>query len=121
MKYQIYHGTQDKGHSKQFTAAVEIPTKENLRIDVYKLLGENPKAIVSYNIGFANLNPKDRYVRKMGKQLACERMEQQQLKLVEIIVCEDRKSIVLSNERVMIVLEMKENRDKVHLIEVQIA
>jgi len=40
---------------------------------------------------------------------------------VEIIVCDDRKSIVLSNERVMIVLEMKENRDKVHLIEVQIA
>jgi len=120
MNKQFYHGDYNKGHRKEFTACVEIPTKENLRIDIWKLLGENPKAVVSYDVGIARVSPKDRYNRKTGRELSASRMQKEELKLVEIAVNDNAKTIVLSNERVMIVLEMKEDRDKVHLIEVQI-
>lgn len=117
---QIYHATKDKSYSKQFTAAVLVPDKENLRIDVWKLLGENIKT-VKYPVGIAKVSPKDRYNRKTGRELALSRMEDQELQLVEVLVNHGKKTIVLSNESVMIVLEMKEGRDKIHLIEVNIA
>lgn len=119
MNRQFYHGTKDKGHSTEFTLAMEVPTKENLRIDIWKLLGENIEA-VKYSIGVSKVSTKDRYNKKMGRELTVSRMEEVEVKLVDIIVTGDTKTVLFRNEYISLLLEMKNGRDKVHLIEVAV-
>ncbi len=85
MNRQFYHGTQNKGHSTEFTLAMEVPTKENLRIDIWKLLGDNIKT-VKYSMGFSQLSPKDRYNRKTGRELTSSRIQEVELYLASVTV-----------------------------------
>lgn len=116
---QYYHGTSKKGHRNQFTLAIEIPNKEHVRLDIWKLVGDNIKSI-PLKIGKANVSKSDNYNKNTGRVLSNKRLESQQFELISIGVSGDNKNIRLTNHEIIITLQLRSDRDKVYLIDADV-
>lgn len=114
---QYFHGTKNKSVQQEFTVALEVPTKEMLRYDLWKLLGDNIKSI-PLQIGLTMVNPKDNYCYEIGREISKSRTKTSEFSLVDIVTSGDRKMISLHNGYLMITLETKTDRTKVHLVDV---
>lgn len=119
MSIQYYHGTKEKVGSSQYTVAVVVPNKENLRIELWKLLGSNVKTI-KLSVGIARLNPCDRYVKKTGREVALSHSAEIDFELLDIISEEDHYTVRLLSGDTLIKLYARHDSDKVRLVDADI-
>lgn len=116
MNLQYYH---HKNDFKRYTAVVDIPDKQVL-IDIIKgyLIGDHNQTYM--RIGYALVHPEDRYVRSMGRVVAESKMNRKDFKLNSLIFTPEGFDIFFTRENIEIFLNIKYNRDKVHLLSVEI-
>ena len=70
MDLQYFHSnTWDKWN--RFTSAVEIPSKEAL----LNMLQFGTDKVINLNAGYSLVNPKDNYVKKVGREISSKRLE----------------------------------------------
>lgn len=113
---QYFHGTKEKyGADKQFTIAVTVPTRENLRVDIWKLLGTNIKEI-NIPVGLARVSPKDQYKKSTGRKISSERLNDISFKLIEVVATEQGIMVELHSEDIALVFLMLPDSDKVRLV-----
>lgn len=74
------------------TSAIELPFLSELKAMAHDWMFENKKdQSISLKMGYAKRNPKDSFVKKIGKELALKRMEESEplkLELSRILVAE---------------------------------
>ncbi len=124
MNLQFYHGTKAKYIRHEYTVVVDVPNKEELRMNVWKILGGNIKTI-ELNVGTTKVNPKDQYSRKIGRIESTKNLKLVKLQLDSVLKNrhKDEKHsyvVVLQGAGIELVLEIKEGREKVHLIDATI-
>jgi hypothetical protein len=113
---QYFHGTKEKyGTDKQFTVCLVVPTRENLRIDIWKLLGTNIKEI-DFLVGVAKVSPKDQYNKKTGRDVSYNKLGGMSFRLVEVVALDDGIVVELTSGSLSILLKMMPDSDKVRLI-----
>ncbi len=112
---QYYHGTTAKDNFYEFTLAVNVPTKEELKLDVWKLLGDNIKDM-KLTTGYTKVHPNDQYSKKIGRDLSSSRMVETVFKLENVTITEGIKYLYLKSNDIGLTLEIKDGREKVHLI-----
>lgn len=121
MKIQYFHGTKQKTASGQeFTIAMNVPDKNTFRTDIWKLLGNDIKS-VSYEIGISVVSPKDKYNKKIGRELSHSRLTPVEFTLYSLIQDPEKIFVVLRNEMMYIGLEVRNDRSKLHLLEVSLS
>ena len=113
---QYFHGNKEKyGIDKQFTLAVTVPSRENLRIDIWKLLGTNITEI-SIPVGLTKVNPKDQYKKSIGREMSSKRIKDTLFKLMEVVATEHGIMIELHSGDIALNLLMLLDSDKVRLV-----
>lgn len=77
IRYDTNHYVYDKSHNDYYvgTEAIELPTVEELRQMAINWALGNKNATVSLKNSYVKRNPKDNFVKKVGKELALARLE----------------------------------------------
>ena len=113
---QYFHGTKEKyGVDKQFTIAVNVPTRENLRIEIWKLLGTNITD-VNIPVGITRVSPKDQYKKSTGREISSERIENTWFKLMEVVATDQGIMVELHSSDIALQFLMLPDSDKVRLV-----
>jgi hypothetical protein len=80
--YQFHHS--HHGHHQgvipRFTAAVEVPTKKQL-IKLVQSLVETKVKRINLKVGITAVNPKDRYSKKIGREVSHSRVEKYEFEI----------------------------------------
>lgn len=120
MKKQYYHKM--IGNFK-YTAVVDVPTKD----EMVQVLGLNlfHKLEVTIKCGYAIVNPKDRYVKKIGRETADNRAESFKFKVVNMDTVAGHSMIDLISVDddcpvISLCFDIKHDRTKIHLIKVRL-
>lgn len=111
---QYFHGTKFKGFDKEFTVALEVPTKGML-----SNIFNNDNSFV-FKIGYAYLNPKDKfYSKSLGRKTATDKMLEQEFRIENMEFLFDRYLFTFRSKREptkTLTFEYKMDRKKIHFI-----
>lgn len=114
---QFFHGMKHKAYEKEFTFCMLVPNRELLLLDIWKLLA-NKENSVQYGIGVSMVHPNDFYNKKFGRQVSSSRIEYVDFKLSHATMNENIKMVELKNDNFYIILEIRDDKTKVRLIDV---
>ena len=93
--YQFHHS--HTGHHQgvipRFTAVVEIPSKKKL-IKLVQALVETKVKSVDLNVGIAAVNPKDRYSKKIGREVSHSRIAKYKFEIQSAITVNNLHQMV---------------------------
>ena len=80
--YQFHHSQtgHHQGVIQRFTAAVEVPTKKQL-IKLVQGLVETKVKRINLKVGITAVNPKDRYSKKIGREVSHSRLEKYEFEI----------------------------------------
>lgn len=115
MNTQYYHGTIDKQHYKEFTMALEVPSKIAL-LD-FVGLSMNGHTKMTLMLGISVVHPKDTYVKRIGREISTSKMEGVEFYLHKItqLTLDTIAVDLYDGGMVSIRLEIKHDRERVYL------
>lgn len=111
---QYYHRNESNG----FTVAI-IPPEAN---DLLLLLSD-PELRVVAQIGVAHLSPGDQYDKKIGRELAAQRIKETELSVEMFIYYSDidKYFFTLSNDEIRIAVNLKRGHTNVRVFEAEVS
>lgn len=116
MNTQFYHATKEKGYEKEMTIAVNVLDKDTF-LDYIAMTLDEPDMQIEMEVGITRVNPKDNYIRKVGRQESSAKLSKQLFKMSAIHYVDGRCRAKLINDNMLISLQFCNAGAKVHLID----
>lgn len=115
---QYFHNPQEK-----FTICCEVPSKEELMLQLGMCLTFDKKTF-PLNVGIAKCHPEDNYIRKVGKEISSQKLEEIHFLIDKInFINEDYYCIKLFFQTGLLMtkleLEVKSDNKKVYFVDFQ--
>jgi len=115
-KLQYYHNIGDK-----YTVCCEVPDKEELMLHLGMSLTFD-KVIIPIKIGFAKCHPKDKYIRKLGKEVSSQNLNPCDFFLDQIRFIDNNYYVVhlcakIQGYATMIEMEVQKNIKRVYFVD----
>ena len=112
---QYFHNAESK-----YTVCIDVPSKEELMLMVGMCLTYDKKT-VTLNVGIAKCHPKDRYVRKTGREISSQNLEEIEYYIQSIFFisdnCYDIKLVnKTGNTLTTVTMEVKKDIKRVYFV-----
>lgn len=107
-----FHHHDDGFRGFRYTVAVDVPSSQELRSLVSSVANGEEVDPISISIGHTIVNPKDKYDRRIGRDLSSLRMQVEQFKISHFVLRVGRAELVLfSNRGVYLNIRILTNKD----------
>lgn len=116
--YQYFHFNHSSDANRRYTVCFDMPKKEFF----YKLFTLFGNKEFGTKIGISIVHPTDRYVKKIGRAVAKEKMESKAF-VITGVDFHEKETILHANDtlrNIYLVISLKKDRERARLLEVHL-